>query len=128
MKILGILLLTAASLTAQTVNGRIVGNVTDSSGAIVPNASVTARHIDTNTSRAATTSDTGAYVIPNLQIGSYEITVELTGFKRHVRGPLRLDVDQTARVDVQLETGDINEKITVEAASTAVQTDQSSLG
>ncbi len=127
-KILCLLLLFAASLAAQTVNGRIVGNVSDASGAMVPGAAVTVRHLETNVTRSAVTSDAGSYVIPNLQIGSYEVTVELAGFKRHVRGPVRLDVDQTARIDVQLETGDIADKITVEGGAAAVQTDQSSLG
>ena len=125
---LAVLSLIAGALSAQTVNGRIVGNVTDASGSVVPAASVTVRHLETNTTRSASTSESGAYVVPNLQIGSYEVTVEMAGFKRHVRGPLRLDVDQTARVDIQLETGDISEKITVEGGAAAVQTDQSSLG
>jgi hypothetical protein len=113
---------------AQTTNGRIVGTVSDSSGAVVSGAKVTARNLGTNITDSALANDSGNYVFPNLLIGAYEVSAEAKGFKRYSRRPVELQVDQTVRVDIQLQLGNVSERITVEGAAPAIQTDQSSIG
>src|SRR2546428_10200981 len=69
---------------AQTVTGDITGDVTDSSGAVLPHVTVTAVNAGTNFSRSATTSGTGNYRIPDLPIGQYKVTATAQGFKAGV--------------------------------------------
>src|SRR5437016_13232274 len=74
-------LFTCLPVLTQTVTGDITGDVTDSSGAVLPHVTVTAVNTDTNFSREATTSGTGHYRIPNLPIGAYNVTARTAGFK-----------------------------------------------
>src|SRR5467141_1767979 len=69
---------------AQTITGDISGEVTDSTGALLPKVTVTAVNTGTNFSRSATTSDTGGYRIPNLPIGQYKISATAEGFKTSI--------------------------------------------
>ncbi|MBM3740506.1 MAG: carboxypeptidase regulatory-like domain-containing protein [Acidobacteria bacterium] len=95
-------LLLCAGLTAlgQTTRGRIVGIVSDTSGAIVPSASVVARNAGTSARLTAVTSASGTFAFADLPIGRYEISVEVPGFKKYLQGPFDLLVDQTVRIDV----------------------------
>jgi hypothetical protein len=74
-------LMTCGWLLAQKISGDISGDVTDSSGAVVPHAAVTAQNIGTNVTRAANTSDTGSFRINDLPIGTYRVSVTAGGFK-----------------------------------------------
>src|SRR5207244_1293050 len=113
------------SAPCQTTNARIVGTVTDPSGAAMPNILVTVRSLDTNATRSAQTTDVGYYVFPELPIGNYEVSAEATGFKRHVQSPLKLLVDLTLRVDIRLEVGEMKEQVTVTGEAPVIATDQS---
>jgi hypothetical protein len=112
---------------AQTTTARIVGTVSDSSGAVVPNAAVAVTNLQTGVSRSTTTSSEGTYQVTNLLIGQYSVTAHSTGFKRVERKPVVLEVDQTVRVDLTLAPGETTETIVVEAGSPLVQTDTSGL-
>src|SRR3989344_6386430 len=79
--ILAVCLLAAGTLTAQTFRGGIAGTVTDASGAVVPNAKVTLRNVDTGVERSATSDADGNYVATELPIGNYSVTVEVQGFQ-----------------------------------------------
>lgn len=113
---------------AQSTTARIVGTVQDSTGAVVPGVELVATNVDTGESRTATSGAGGAFSIPNLVIGRYEVSAQITGFKRYVRGPITLETNQTARVDVTLETGEVTESVTVTSEAPLLQTDDSSLG
>src|SRR2546427_12549091 len=78
-------LFTCLPVLAQTVTGDVTGDVTDSSGAVLPNVTVTAVNTGTNFSRSATTSNTGNYRIPDLPIGQYKGTATAQGFKTAVQ-------------------------------------------
>ena len=78
--ILAFVVLAANLLVAQTFRGTILGTVSDSSGAVVPGAKVTVRSLDTNTIREAVSDSAGAYVMPSLQPGDYEIRTTAAGF------------------------------------------------
>ena len=114
----------ACHMVAQSMGtGTITGVVSDPSGQAVAAATVTAMHLATNTSRTATTNDTGSYVFTNMPIGQYQITTELTGFKRVVQQNVHLDADTTVTVNIQMEIGTVHESVTVSAAPPALQTE-----
>jgi uncharacterized protein YfaS (alpha-2-macroglobulin family) len=101
----------ACPLGAQTIRGALTGTVTDSSGALVPGASVTVTNKDTNISDTAVTNAQGTYTFPLVPPGTYQITAELQGFKKYVRDGIVVDVAQTTRVDIPLQLGAINESV-----------------
>src|ERR1044072_1294885 len=108
MQICGALLITAFacfSVCGQTVNGRINGPVSDSSGAVVPNAAVTITNTSTNATRTAVTDDSGFYTVTNLPVGTYTVTVERNGFKKANQTGNVLTADQRLTVNITLEEG-----------------------
>lgn len=90
---------------AQTVTGTVRGTITDSSGAIVSGATVTAINTATGVVTPTTTNGAGEYSIRFLQIGQYKIKVEAPGFGTANYGPFALEIDQTAKVDIKLTVG-----------------------
>jgi hypothetical protein len=108
---------------AQSAGADLQGNIKDSTGAVVPSATVTARNPATNISRTATSNDEGFYRIVNLPPGDYEITVEAANFKKAVLTKVNLTVGQAAQLDVALEPGQISESVTIsDATSDIVET------
>src|SRR5260370_20701673 len=122
--VVGTLLFTfsAHNLSAQAITAKVVGTVTDASGASVPVAVVTIQNVQTNQSRSTKTNEVGNYEFSFLPIGSYTLTVEAPGFQKSEVSQFQLSVDQTARVDVQLNVGEVSEKVSVEASSIGLQT------
>jgi len=125
MLVFGIL---AAQGAAQTTNARIVGTVRDTTGAVMPGVKVEIKHLATNQVRVFTSGETGDYVAPNLPIGAYEVAASIQGFKRVTVPRVELAIDQTARVDLTLEPGDVAESVTVEGRRALLETEQSSVG
>ncbi len=113
---------------AQTTTGSIVGLVTDSTGAAVPNASVTVTRVDTGIATKTTTNSSGNYVVTPLQSGPYSVAVEAQGFKKSVSGGITLNVQDRLAVNVVLEIGAITETVEVKETVPALQTDTSYLG
>src|SRR2546430_712639 len=108
---------TAAMSQAQSNAADLQGVVRDPKGAVVTNATVTARNIATNVSREATTNDDGFYKIVNLAPGDYEITVSVSGYKTAVIQAVNLTVGQTAYQDSALKDGDITARVTITTAA-----------
>src|SRR5438132_12538579 len=104
-------LLCVVAAYGQAVNTTILGTVTDTSGAAVPNARVTIAEVNTGITRNANTNESGNYIFPNLPPGKYTVTVDLTGFKRVARSNVDALVNTIARVDMTLEPGEVNETI-----------------
>jgi hypothetical protein len=98
---------------AQSTTGTIAGTVTDEQQAVLPSVTVTARNIDTNTTLTTTTDSEGRYRFPNLPTGNYEITVEASGFAKHVRTGIRLVLNQDAVVDIRMKPSTVTEVVTV---------------
>src|SRR5712672_2056335 len=113
--ILVFVLLAAVSLSAQTFRGTILGTVTDPSGAVVAGAKVTVKNVGTGLERTTDTSADGSYALPELQIGTYTVTVTLTGFQTSVTTGVTVDVAGERRVDVALKTGAVSTKVEVSA-------------
>ncbi|HJU42947.1 MAG TPA: carboxypeptidase-like regulatory domain-containing protein, partial [Vicinamibacterales bacterium] len=108
----------ASAQTSATLTGRI----TDTTGAVVPGATVTARHRERGIERFAVSDAEGRYVIAALPIGTYDVRVELAGFKPVVRNGLVVTVGAAAAVDVTLEVGGIVEAMQVVGEASAVNT------
>jgi len=96
--------LTRVSL-AQVVSATLTGTVTDSSGAVVPGAMVTATETNTGVSRSTQTSAEGVYSLPFLNPGTYKVDVDKEGFKRFTEANLQLDVSSVGRVNAMLTPG-----------------------
>jgi hypothetical protein len=106
---------------AQEITGTLVGTVRDTSGAIVPGATVTITDAQKNTViRTLTTDDEGNFSAPNLNVGVYSVTIEAANFKKTVQTDIKLDVGQRRSVDFALEAGRIEEVVTVEAEQVSV--------
>ena len=122
------LILIPATASAQAVTGTLLGNVTDSSGAAVPGATVTATNVDKNTSRSVVSNEAGYFIMTSLPNGTYTVDAELQGFKKVARQNVKVDVNTTVRVDLPLTVGQMTEEVTVSAESPALQTDRTDTG
>jgi hypothetical protein len=118
----------AAPLLAQTFYGSIVGTVTDDSGAIVPEASVTLSNLGTSERRELSTDALGNYQFVNLVPGRYRLDVAKTGFRRLTRDEILVEVQNTVRFDVSLTVGDVGQVVEVKAETPLLQTESSALG
>ncbi|MDE1175775.1 MAG: TonB-dependent receptor [Edaphobacter sp.] len=100
---------------SQSINGTIRGQVTDVSGAPIPNADVTAKNIDTGYTRQVTSANDGNYVLANLPIGSYAITALAPGFAPLTQSGIQLTAGSDIVVGEQLKTGSVATQIEVSA-------------
>ena len=121
------LVLTIGVASAQTF-GEITGEVTDQSGAIAPNASVTATNTGTNGSRTTRTNEAGIYSFPALVPGPYQVKVEAPGFQSAVRSNIELQVQQTARVDFTLVVGQAAQTVEVSSTALLLATENATVG
>jgi hypothetical protein len=112
---------------AQTT-GTIQGIVRDEQGGIVPGATVTVRNVQTGQVRVVATSDTGQYRFPNLQVGQYELTVELAGFGSYQQSGLNLTLNQEATIDVTLQPAGLAESVQVTADTPLLNTTSAEVG
>ena len=123
-----LLLCLPAYLPAQATSASIFGSVQDPSGALIPQATVTVVHRDTNTMRTALTDASGQFTLTFLPVGNYTIEVEATGFKKFVQRGIVLDVGRQARVDAVLQVGAMADAITVTSDAPLVNTSDPSIG
>jgi hypothetical protein len=109
-----VVMLTVSTLSrAQTITGSVNGTVTDSSGAVVPNATITAHNVDTGVDTTTTSNNTGDYNIRFLQIGHYTVTVSDAGFSTHTSPQFTLEVNQIAKIDAKLAPGNASQTVLV---------------
>jgi hypothetical protein len=117
------MVLLCACIAAQEVYATLTGSVSDSTGAVVPGASVLVHSNDTNTdSRTVTTDTSGNYTITNLPAGNYTVTVKSSGFKAFTAGNVVLHVAEKRSLPVQLQPGQITETVNVTETTVPVQT------
>ncbi len=116
-------LLMALAAVAQTDRGTITGTVSDSTGAVIPGASIEAKNIGTGAVYTAGSSETGNYTIAQVPAGTYELSVTIPGFKRFVRPGVIVEVARVVRIDTALEVGAAAESVTVEAESSLLRTE-----
>ena len=126
--LLALSLLFCVGLYGQAVTGTVLGTVTDSSGAALPNAKVTLTEVNTGVSRSTQSNDSGNYTFPAVPEGNYSVIIEATGFKKETKENVRVDVNTNARVDVTLQPGAITESVVVTAEPPPLQTDKADTG
>ena len=105
----------ALPLAAQTSFGRISGTITDPGGAVVANAPVSIRNLDTTFTRTVNTNESGFYNATELPIGRYSVSVEQPGFRKQERTGVQLSADARLTVDFSLQIGNVTESVDVVA-------------
>jgi len=121
-------LLAAATLTtlrAQTAE--VTGTVIDSSGAAVPGALVTAKDLATGAVVSTKSNASGDYTVPYLKPAVYQVSCQVTGFKRFAQGPITLQVNQVLEVNVTLQPGEVSQNVTVSGEAAPLATESASL-
>jgi len=113
---------------AQTNDGSIAGSVIDPSGALVPNAKIVAREVNTGSTYETVSSSAGAYRFPNLRIGTYDVTATAEGFKSAVLTGILVQTATTAALDIKMQTGAVTENVTVLADVPTIQTESADIG
>jgi hypothetical protein len=121
------IILFASPLPAQVLYGSIVGTVTDSSNAVIPNAQVRATNPATGETRETVTDSAGRFTLSNLAPGSYDLRVTAPSFQNYTKTGVVASVNTVSRADVQLEVGGTNQQVTVAADAATLQTDKSDL-
>lgn len=124
---LALLTLSAGRIPAQSTTGTLTGTVTDPQGAVVAGAKVTITNPQTGIAVAVTSNNEGVYVAPGLLPSTYDISVEAGGFQKLTKKGVRLEIGQTANVNLPLTVGSTEQVIEVSSASVLLQTEQSSL-
>ncbi|MFB3921350.1 MAG: TonB-dependent receptor domain-containing protein [Terriglobia bacterium] len=120
-------MLTPAATWAQVVYGNIIGTVTDPSGAVIPNATITIVSDSTGISYSTTSNESGNYTEPNLPPGTYTVTVSASGFQTFEQKNVTVTVGNSTPLNAALVVGQVTQKVTVTAAPPLLQTDRASV-
>jgi hypothetical protein len=113
---------------AQQETATIVGEVKDPAGAVVPKAQITITNVETNVGLRTETNDQGLYAVTSLKPGLYSVAVEKPGFKKFVRSGITLQVNQTVRIDLSMQIGDLSTVVEITEAAALLETETSSRG
>ncbi len=115
-------------LFGQDASGRVIGTVTDQTGAVVPNARVVVTNVATAESREDQTGSDGSYQVLLLPIGTYTVSVEAGGFRRASTDTQKLEINQSLKIDIKLEVGATTETVQVQSQAIGVETVNATLG
>jgi len=124
----GLLTLCSPFALAQQETATITGEVRDANGSVVSKATITVTNVETNVSIKSETNDQGLYTVPSLKPGPYSITVEKAGFKKSVRSGVTLQVNQVARLDVNMQVGELTTAVEIVEAAALLESETSSRG
>src|SRR5579864_53100 len=117
-----IILSLSAAAWAQNTAAHLSGRITDSTGAVVPHARVTANDVGTNLSQSVTSDSAGVYTLVALPPGTYTLTAEAPGFSTRVQTGIALTVSQSATLDIALKPGASAETVTVNGGAELINT------
>ncbi len=126
--VLAMLLGASVMLWAQVETGRILGTVTDQSGAVIPGAKITITNLETNLSYETESDAEGHYESLPLRIGTYSVTAEMAGFKRAVRSGIDVRIRANVLVDLALEVGQVTQEVSVTEQAPLLETTQAAQG
>ena len=121
-------ILAAVTVVAQQITGTIHGTITDPSGAVVSNVTVTATQVETGLIRTASSGRGGDYLLIELPIGHYRLEAAAKGFEKYLQQGIMLDVNESATVSIHLQVGSEKQEIEVNADAALIQSTVSSLG
>src|SRR5579885_3674098 len=124
--LLSLLIFLFTGTSFAQVTASMSGTVKDSTGAVIPDATVTVKHTETGLTRTAQTDANGSFSIPSIPVGQYEVTFEKPGFKTQVRQGINLVVGQPGVVNVAMDVGNVEPHVTVPAGAPLVNTTTSS--
>jgi hypothetical protein len=118
----------ASTLTAQSTYGTILGTVRDATGAVVPGAAITLTNKGTSSQRTATSDGSGDFILSNIDIGSYSVTITASGFEKYSLPDISLNARDSRRIDAELKLGQADQTVTVEElAQNVITTEVSNL-
>jgi hypothetical protein len=127
--VMPLLLANESRAFAQAQNtGSIYGSVTDPSGAVLPGASVTVAEPSKGVNRAVTSSKTGEFVVPDLPVGVYILTVSVNGFETFVTSDITVDADKSIKITAKMTVGSTKDTVTVDGEGTALDTRSATIG
>jgi outer membrane receptor protein involved in Fe transport len=126
--VLASLFVWSTMMFAQGTGGRIVGRVTDSSGAVLGGVNVTATNDATNASVTVTSNSSGEYGFPQVAVGTYSVEFDLTGFKKNLERKVNVDLNQIVTLNSVLQVGTTKETIEVTSEAPLVDTTSTQLG
>ena len=121
-------LLGSTLVLAQSTGGRILGRVSDPTGAVLSGANVTLVNEATGASRAATTNDSGDYSFVEVTPGTYDLQFELQGFKKNLRKGVTIEINQVATLNMTMQLGGTQEVVEVTSEAPLVDTTSTQLG
>ncbi|HLM57066.1 MAG TPA: TonB-dependent receptor [Pyrinomonadaceae bacterium] len=124
--VLALLVLAVAAL-GQTPGGRLTGTVSDPGGAVIPNATIVVKDNQTGRERTVQASDQGAYEMPQLEVGTYTVTITAPGFKTFSATQLKIDAGGAHTLNATLEAGAVTETVTVVAGADVVNSSNAEL-
>ncbi len=117
----------AVPLTAQISSGSLAGNIQDASGAVVPNATVTATNNATHVASTVKSTSAGSYRFPSLPLGTYTVTASAAGFSTATETGVLVQISSTSAVDIKLMPGEVNQTVTVDAGGLRIETESSDI-
>src|SRR5437899_3593270 len=123
-----LLLIMGKQAMSQLPTGTILGEIKDSTGAVIPGASITAKNVETGLTRTGMSAEDGSYRFSALPVGSYEVKVELPGFRTEVRSGLTLTVSQEAVINFTMQAGAVDQTVVVTEDAPLVNTTSGALG
>jgi Carboxypeptidase regulatory-like domain/TonB dependent receptor len=123
-----LLLLGVGALVAQETTGRIVGTVTDSSGAVIPNASIAITNHDTGAVRTVVSNADGFYIAPQVGAGTYTVEATASGFRPAQVNDVVVTVGSDSHIDLKVDVGSVSQTVTVTEAAPLIDTSTSSVG
>jgi hypothetical protein len=123
-----VILLCGLGASAQSENGSIAGTVLDGSGSVVEGAEISARGADTGSVYTATTGPTGGYLIHDVLVGSYNVTVNAPLFKTAVKTGVIVQINTTSTLDFAMELGDVKDTVTVNADAPSLEASNAEIG
>lgn len=122
------LLLFSAIASAQFDQGQIAGTVKDSSDAVVSGAEIVALNKQSQLRTTAATGQNGSYILTNLPVGYYDVSVQAAGFKKYVQSNVKVDAATRSTLDATLEVGQVSETVNVEGTFTLIQRETAQIG
>ena len=124
----GFVCLLSTSFAQDLRTATLVGTVTDETGSTIPNAAVSVTNTDTKVVTPSKTNQDGAYYVPFLIPGNYQLGIEAAGFKKYLQTGLILNAGETPRIDIKLQVGTVSEEIKVSAQASLLDTDSVVVG